>query len=1115
MSLISGSMSRPVSVIMFTAAAAVFGLVALGRLPLNLLPDISYPTVTVRTEYPDAAPAEVEKLVTEPLEEAVSVVRGLRTLRSSSRPGVSEIVLEFGWKTEMDYAALDVREKIDTVRLPDDSAAPVLLRYDPTLDPVLRLGLVGDKDPVSLRELAIKVIKKDVESLLGVASVRVHGGMEEEIQVEVDEGKLAALDIPISTVGQFLAEQNLNAAGGRLRDRESEFLVRTLNEFQSVDDLAETVLFEEEGRRIQLGDVADIQRGFKERDVITRVGNRESVELAVFKEGDANTVQVAKAIRSRLADLEELLPEGVDLQILSDQSVFIEQSVNEVRSNAIIGGLLAVLVLFLFLRQRKATAVIGMTIPISILATFFVMQQLGVSLNIMSLGGLALGVGMLVDNAIVVLEAISRHRSLGKGVWDATRDGASEVSRAVVASTLTTVAVFLPIIFVEGIAGQIFRDQALTVTASLVVSLIVALTLIPMLSAFGNRPKEEVTTNAVEDSLALGRSAAPEGSDVDTSPDAAHSIEPSHDSDSANATSTADSPAGRRSKFRAVMARIGAVLWFPPKWILRIVFVLVPGALVWVFRHIFRALDRAATWVGRPIGRLFDRGWDSVESAYPALLGKALERRGLTLALTLIPILGAALVAPRLGVDLVPQFVQGRFSFDLELPPGTPLWKTEAAVRKLEDSFARDPRIGILSTTIGESPEFGSVVAERRENIARLDVEVRNPEDPKLEANTIEAIRDYLDESTEFRHTFRRPSYFSFQTPIELHVFGYDLDELRRYGEHLAGEFAQIDGFEDVRTSIEEGNPEVQIHFHRDRMANFDLDLETVSRTLRNKIRGDVATRYKEQDRQLDILVRTADARNLDMSQVGTLVVSQVDGVPIPLSSVAEVSVGTGPSEITRIDQQRAAIVRANLSGMDLGTATRRIETVLERNPAPPALAVALGGQNEEVRRSYRSLAMAVALAVFMVYMVMASQFESFLHPFVILMTVPLGMVGVVYALGLTGTSVSIVVLIGAVMLTGIVVNNAIVLIDFINQRRRAGMAKIAAILEAARARLRPILMTTSTTALGLLPMALGLGEGAEIRAPMAIAVIGGLLFATALTLVLIPVVYATMDRKA
>jgi len=1084
-------MRRPVTVAMVTLAAVLFGIVALSRLPLNLLPDISYPTLTIQTEYPEAAPAEVEKLVTEPLEEAVSVVQGLRNLRSISWPGVSEITLEFAWKTHMDYAALDVREKIDLIRLPDDVETPVLLRYDPSLDPILRVGLYGEKDLVTLRYLADRLLKKDLESLEGVASVRIRGGLEEEIHVEVDEGRLAAMGIPISSVSRFLSNQNVNAAGGRLRDRDAEFLVRTLNEFEDVDEIGQAVLYEDEGRVVRLEDVAAITRGHKEREVVSRVQGKEAVELAIYKEGGANTVEVARSVKRRLARLDSSLPAGVDTEVLFDQSTFIESSLGEIRSNALVGGLLAVFVVFLFLRDRRSTGIISLVIPVSIVATFFVMQQLDVSLNIMSLGGLALGVGMLVDNAIVVLEAINRHRSRGTGVWDATRMGASEVSRAVTASTLTTVAVFLPIIFVEGIAGQVFRDQALTVAASLIVSLIAALTLIPVLATAGSRrpPGEE---KPVFSDAGVASSGAPP---------------PDPDLPQASA-------AARPGRMRRAARAVAAAALVPARWLFRLLVVLIPGGLVRLIRLLAALTFRGMDFILRPVHHLFDRSWEGLDASYPGMLERALRHRGRALLVAgALAALAVALI-PILGVELVPPFAQGQFAFDLEFPPGTPLGSTETRVEDLERALTPDSRIALLFTTVGESPELGSAQTQRRENVAQLNVAIQDPGDRNQEAAVIEAVRTTLGRRPDVRYTFHRPSYFSFRTPVEVHVYGYDLEELGRYTTLLAARMEAIPGLKDVKNSLEAGNPEVQIGFRRDRMAAFDLDLEAVSRTLRNKIRGEVATRLKERDRQLDILVRTANASTIDVDEVGNLIISQVDGIPIPLSSVADVALGRGPAQISRIGQQRAAVISANLVGRDLGRASRDIQDLIARTPPPATLVAGLGGQNEEVATSFRSLTLAVFLAIFMVYLVMASQFESFLHPFVILLTVPLGIVGVVFALVLTGTSVSIVVLIGAVMLTGIVVNNAIVMIDFINQRRRAGMAKVEAILEGARARLRPILMTTSTTILALLPMALGLGEGAEIRAPMAIAVIGGLSLATMLTLIVIPVVYATLDRK-
>jgi len=1113
MRIVEASMRRPVTVTMLTLAAVLFGLVSLSRLPLNLLPEISYPTLTIRTEYPDAAPAEVEKLVTEPLEEAVSVIQGLSTMRSVSRPGVSEITLEFAWKTNMDYSALDVREKIDLVNLPDDAESPMLLRYDPTLDPILRVGLYGRQDLVTLRHLGEQVFKKDLESLEGVASVRVRGGLEEEVHVAVDEGKLTALGIPIATVSRFLGNQNVNAAGGRLRDRDSEFLVRTVNEFQAIDDIRQAVLYQDAGRIVRLEDVATISRGHKEREILSRVQGEEAVELALYKEGNANTVQVARAVKERLDRLGDMLPPGVDTHLLFDQSRFIEQALGEVRSNALIGGLLAVLVLYLFLRERRSTLVVAVIIPISVLATFFVMQQLDVSLNIMSLGGLALGVGMLVDNAIVVLESINRRRSRGEDQWDATRSGTSEVSRAVTASTLTTVAVFLPIIFVEGVAGQIFRDQALTVASALLVSLIAALTLIPVLVALGARRTRSAPELAT-DPLTSDETAAP------------------HAADASPRTSLAGTPAepapgatvagGERRRFGA---RLGRVLALPfllifrglrglLVWAGRLLAVLLPGLLLKLGRLSVRLLTPVLRLLLRPLQAVFDRLWNALDAVYPRILAGALRRRGRTVAAALgLGLLGVLLI-PQLGIELVPPFAQGEFRFELEFPPGTPLAVSQRKLEAIEADLIADPRIATLFSTAGESPELGTAAAERRENIAQLNVAITHPGRHREEALVIERIRERLAEDPEIRFTFERPTYFSFETPIEVHVYGHDLDALERYSTALAADMNAIAGLRDVRTTLESGSPEVQIAFRRDRAAALDLDLETVSRALRNKIHGEVATRLKERDRQLDILVRTAQAQEIEVDQVPHLPIGQSEGRPIPLSSIADVTIGRGPSQITHIGQQRAAIVRANLQGRDLGSATREIETLLRDNPPPRTLATAMGGQNREIATSFRSLALAVFLAIFMVYLVMASQFESFLHPLVILFTVPLGGVGVIFALALTGTAVSVVVLIGVIMLTGIVVNNAIVLIDFINQRRRAGLAKIEAILEAGQARLRPILMTTLTTILALLPMALGWGQGAELRAPMAIAVIGGLACATALTLIVIPVVYATVDRN-
>lgn len=1070
MRIVDFSVTHPVTIFMTVFAAVLFGLVAADRLPINLLPDISYPTLTIQTEYPDAAPEEIEALITEPLEQSVSVIRGLRRVDSVSRTGWSEITLEFSWNVDMDYAALDVREKLDLIDMPEDAKAPVLLRYDPNLDPILRLGLHGPLDQARLRHLADKVVKKDLESLDGVASVRLNGGLEEEVQVEVDGGRLAALGIPITQVTTFLDQQNINASGGRLRDREAEFLVRAVNEFDRLDDIRETVLLQEEGRVVRLGDVATVVRGYKERDVVTRVGGDEAVELAIYREGDSNTVDVADRIKARLASLEDRLPEEVELTQLFDQSTFIRQSISEVRSNAIIGGLLAVFVLYVFLRNVRSTLIIGLSIPLSVLVTFVFMGQLGISLNIMSLGGLALAVGMLVDNSVVVLESIARKRDEGKGLFESAQQGAAQVGRAVIASTLTTIAVFLPIIFVEGVAGQIFNDQAKTVTIALVVSLLAALTLIPMLSSLGSSRRQR--------DLAFDRD--PEPLEAVTKPERKRGL--------------------------------------PGYWLkrgLRGPFYWVPFGVAWVFVRIGRRLKGGATRASSGALDRFHRAFGRLEDAYVAAVERCLDHRGLVILGTVAAFVAAVLLAPALGRELIPTFTQGEFTLEVELPPGTPLTATDAVLVKIERMLEADPDVGVFFSRVGAAADYGGEISEQKEHLGQIGVLLKDATDRKAETRVIDALRAHLQTVDGATFRFSKPSYFSFKTPVEVEVVGYNLEALARVGADIEQRLRDVPGLRDVRSSIELGSPEIQVRFDRERMATLGMDINGSSRLMRNLIRGQVATTYRDRDQQIDIRVRAQGARKVQAEDLRNLVVHEVEGRPVQLATIANVSVGRGPSQVTHVNQQRAAVISADVSGRDLGSVNRDIKLALAGVSIPENMVLQFGGQQEELDRSFKSLVMAMLLAVFMVYMVMASQFESFLHPFVIMFTVPLGLIGVIAALLLTGTPVSVVVFIGVILLCGIVVNNGIVLIDYVNQLRADGLSRREALKTAGRYRLRPILITTLTTIFGLAPMALGLGEGAEIRAPMAIAVIGGLSLSAFLTLFFIPALYDVADRGA
>ncbi len=482
---IETAVRRRVTVIMLTLAVVAFGIVGYRRLPLELFPDITYPSLTVQTEFPDTAPPEVENLVTKPVEEAVGVLRGLQSIHSVSRPGVSEVTLEFDWGTNMDTMSMEVREKLDRRLLPEEARDPVVLRFDPALDPVVRLSLSGPGELTELRRFAERQVKQDLETVKGVAAAQVKGGLESEVQVAVDQERLAALGIPMDRIRAVLGVSNVNLPGGALRGEESQYLIRTVNEFDTVEEIGDLVIASQDGAPVRLRDVARVWMGAKEREEITRVNGHESVEIAIYKEGDANAVTVSRLLKQRLAQWQAKLPEGRRIEVLFDQSEFIKQSLDEVRDSALMGGLLAILVLYLFLRDIRSTLIIAVSIPISIVATFVVMYRMGISLNVMSLGGLTLGIGMLVDNSIVVLESIFRKRQEGAGLFRAAVDGTEEVGAAVIASTLTTVVVFVPLVFVEGVAGQLFRDQALTVTISLLASLVVAMTVAPMFASLG------------------------------------------------------------------------------------------------------------------------------------------------------------------------------------------------------------------------------------------------------------------------------------------------------------------------------------------------------------------------------------------------------------------------------------------------------------------------------------------------------------------------------------------------------------------------------------------------------------------------------------------------------
>lgn len=1148
--------TRPVAIIMIVIGVIVFGWLSYNQLPLNLMPDISYPSLTVRTEYPGTAPEEVETTISRPVEEELGVVSGLVSISSVSKAGQSDVILEFDWDTDMNDAIGEVREKLDRVFLPQDADKPMILRYDPSLDPIMRLGLTGGNDLFFTRYVAEEQIKRELETVEGVAAVKVKGGFEEEIWVELNERKISLMGLDIQQIRQRLAQENVNLAGGELREGQTEYIVRTLNEFQSVDEIGNIMLRFGNNREMRLKDIGRVYRTHKERQIITRLNGRESVELEVYKEGGANIVEVARRVRERVfgtpeqqAYVQQLkkqrqekpvqqnekpekpekanrkkrqeefqrqmqhkemtdfvnysLPQGMKLHLLTDQSVFISNSINEVKKTAVMGGILAVIVLFFFLNNFRTTMIVGLSIPISIIATFAPMRLFGVSLNIMSLGGLALGIGMLVDNSIVVTESIFRCREEGDSFVNAVIRGASEVGSAVTASTLTTIAVFFPMVFVKGVAGQIFGDLALTVVFSLLASLGVALFFIPM--------------------LASRQLKAPGLSTATDRPAPFFKHFESISQFRANLINSI-----RNIRNASHLKRLVLILALPVQTVyylfrfiiffvlnlvskiftllLLLVGLIIKG-MVFFFQKLFAIPVRFAM-------RYFDRAFRKIYQVYPAVIGWALSHRSTVVLSAFLPFLAVIfIIIPNLGRELIPQVHQGEFNVELTYPVGTPVERTVENVQPVENMLLEEPAVREVATVAGVDL---TKISEREagEHTAKLTVTLKPGRNPiQTEENTVQHIRRNLRRVSGMEYKISRPVLFSFKTPVEVEIKGYNLEQLTQTSRQAVRAISHIPGISDVKTNLQAGNPEVRIEYDRAKLAYYGLNLLEVANIVRNKVRGDIASEFKEQDRRIDIRVKIREEDKATIERLRRLNINPSGDIPIPLESVADIRIEEGPSEIRRIDQQRSAVIMANIVGRDLFSVSSDVYQALRSLDLPEGFDFEITGQNKEMEVSLGSLRLALLLAIFMVYIVMASQFESFLHPFVILFTVPLALIGVALVLFALGIPLNIMVFLGLIMLAGIVVNNAIVLVDYINQLRRRGMSKMEAIKQGGQARLRPILMTSTTTVLGLLPMALGLGEGAEIRTPMAITVIAGLISATALTLVVIPTVYAIFER--
>ena len=1184
---------RPVAVLMVFLAAVVFGMLSFQRLPVTLMPELSYPTLTVRTEYPGAAPEEVENDVSRRIEESLGVVSGLRRMSSVSRAGVSDVILEFSWDTEMSDAIQNTLEKLDLVFLPAEAERPLILRFDPSLDPVMELSLSGTGERFEgpeglrrLRRLAELQVKRSLEPVNGVAAVRVRGGLEEEIHVLLDAEALQRTGIAAQRVINRLAQENINVAGGTLKEGRTEYMVRTVNEFGSVEQIGDVVVQTIDGREIRVNDIGRVVRSNRDREIMTRSGGAESVQLDVYKEADANMVALAKSVRSAVGELDieaelkkasgeeeesksarggrggrsgasggrgranvgETLSErlyreeGAQLSVVADRSVFIEGSINEVRNTAIIGGVLAVVVLFLFLRNFVTTLIVAVSIPISLLMTFAPMSSFGVSLNIMSLGGLALGVGMLVDSSIVVLESIFRCREEGDGLVESAVRGAKEVRSAVFSSILTSIAVFFPMVFVEGVAGQAFGDLGLAVVISLLASMAVALLFIPMLASRRGwaLPSQDQGVARLRRFGALSllrtdwsRTKAwafgSKGEKTDEDEDA-----DDHDWE------TESAPFWRR--LVVPVAFLFLALRFIVNSVLELVGKLFLGLLLLISllfgRLIVPIVTRFFTGIAKVPLLLTDKILGVVQASYRPALAWSLSRPLVIGAVVVAVLVVSGWIVQRIENELLPEVRQGEFTVEVGLPVGTPLEETERLLSPVENGLLAE--IETLQAEVAAAAEAGerpspdlttaelagveqllvtygydvtnSQRSDEGEHTARFKVLLEGVQGDQEDV-LIDRLRRRFSELPDTDVRVVRPVLFSFKTPIEVEVHGEDLDRLKDVSDLVAARLSTMPELADVESTLRSGAPELQIEYDRELLARYELGINDVAQMVRNQVKGFEATLYNLKDRRIPIMVRLEEQDRSSVADLEGLVVNSGGDRPIRLGAVANVELGEGPSEVRRVDSRRVALVRANLGNASLGTAVQRIEDVLATEiDWPSDMSFLVAGQSQEWERSRNSLWLALALSVFLVYVIMAAQFESLIHPLVIMLTIPLAFFGTVLTLWVLGVNLSIVVFLGMIMLAGIVVNNAIVLVDYINTLKARGLPAREAVLEAGAVRLRPILMTTATTILGLLPMALGLGQGAEIRTPMALAVIGGLLTSTFLTLFVIPVVYLLLD---
>jgi HAE1 family hydrophobic/amphiphilic exporter-1 len=1015
---------------MISAVITLLGLISLTRLPVDLMPEFEQPTLNVRTSYPGVGPLEIEELITRPLEQAVSAVPGIVRVTSSSSEGNSQVQLNFEWGSDLSEAADEVRTRVDRMRgrLPEDADPPTIFKFDSNQLPVAQIGIEGDYDPVTLREIAQNEIAPRFERVDGVAAVTVNGGVRRQIHVKLSKEKITALNLSVNNVVNTLRNENQNTPLGEIYQGNSTFLVRSQGQFQNLEDIRNVVVMTRDSVPVYMRDIAEVQDTTEQRRSFMLINGKPGVQIQVQKQSGKNTVAVAAAVRKEVERVNQEVP-GIKMTVTQDNSVFIQRAINNVQEHALVGGILVVLIIFAFLRDLRSTLIVCTSIPVSVIGTFALLYFGGFTLNTMTFGGLALGIGMIVDAAIVVLENTHRHLHMGKDRMTASIDGSEEVWSAILASTLTHIAVFVPLLFLSGTASILFTQLSFVVMFSLMMSLFVAVTIVPVLcSRWLKTPDEEAASTGI------------------------------------------------MSRFY----------------------------------------------------RISERFLERMDEGYRRAIHVALNHRPTVIGGAAALVVAAALIYPQIETELLPQTDEGEVNINAELAVGTRIERTEEALLRLQDMIKE--YVPEATTVITQGGGGGNNYQQGGGSTHRGQIRVMLvPRDQRKRTNEqiSIALRRQLaglpgvvvranpagGNNQIMRFLSGGGNNNGGSSRLQLEIRGHDLDDARRLAQDARVMMEDTPGIADVSVGREEGRPEIAVRVDRPKAAMLGMSVASVANTIQTNVAGTTAAQFRERGNEYPVVVQLREQDREAIGDVGDVLLSTPTGQVVPAKNVLLLNREAGPVQIQRKNMERMTTVNAEIE-VPLSQAVASVQSRLGQLRVPPDFSIGFGEELEEQARSFKQLQLVLILAVLLVYAVMASQYESLRDPFIIMFSVPVAAIGVVLSLLLTGTSFSMQAYIGIIMLAGIVVSNAILLVDYTNVlRRRDGIPLRQAVETAGRTRLRPILMTTFATMLGLVPMAIGIGEGGELQAPLARVVIGGLLTSTMVTLVLVPAVYTVFEE--